>query len=161
MAAEIGRLPFRPPVRTIRPTLDRRSLDKACRPIYRRSASKILRRGANTWARARRTQMTHIVRLNVLGCVVALLLSGCTRGVQHLQVAHSPLPSPPQKREGTILLRQFHFVDERLRDHPYIGASGFWFQRPYAVKGDANLESLLTDYFSEALGAAGYQVIRE
>jgi hypothetical protein len=105
--------------------------------------------------------MTHVVRLNVLVSLVGLLLSGCM-GVMHVKVAHDPLAAPPQEREGIILLRQF--VDERMVDRRYIGIRRGGYFNPLdhvAVKGDASLESLLTDYFSAALGAAGYHVIRE
>lgn len=107
--------------------------------------------------------MTRFVYLNVLGSIVALLLSGCALGVTRVQVAHSPLTRAPQKREGTILVRQF--VDERQEDHRYIGVKrGGIFGIPMgeiAIKGDVDLQSLVTDYFVEALTEAGYDAVRE
>jgi hypothetical protein len=88
--------------------------------------------------------MTSLVRLSVLGSAVALLLSGCAFGVTKVQVAHSPLASAPQKRQGTILVRQF--VDERQEERDYIGTKrGGYLGIPWgriAIKGDVTLQSL-------------------
>jgi hypothetical protein len=49
-------------------------------------------------------------------------------------------------------------------DRRYIGIRRGGYFNPLdhvAIKGDASVESVLTDYFSAALGAAGYDVIRE
>jgi hypothetical protein len=107
--------------------------------------------------------MTGLVRLAALGSILSLLLSGCALGVTKVQVTHSPLPSSPEKRQGRILVRQF--VDERQEEHEYIGTKrGGWMGIPWghiATNGDVKIQSLLTDYFVEALIDVGYDPIRE
>lgn len=108
--------------------------------------------------------MIRLVRLSVLGSIVSVLLSGCAYfGDTKVQVAHSPLVSASQKRQGTVLVR--HFVDARQEERRYIGVNRHGILGiPYgqiAIKGDATLQSLLTDYFVEALTETGYNAIRE
>lgn len=94
--------------------------------------------------------------------VVALLLSGCALGVTPVKVRHSPLQHVENKREGTILVRQFVDNRQSKHDHRYIGTKRNGFGMPLGkigIQDGAKLEVLVTDYFAEALREVGYQVV--
>lgn len=96
--------------------------------------------------------------------VLAVLVSGCALGTSQLAVTHDPLDSIENKKEGTILVREF--VDEREPGHKgeLIGnkrnAYGMVLGS-FACGSAGQLETLLTDYFADALREAGYNAVVE
>jgi hypothetical protein len=96
--------------------------------------------------------------------VLAVLVSGCALGTSQLAVTHDPLDSIGNKREGTILVREF--VDEREPEHrgELIGnkRNGYGMVLgSFGCGGAGQLEALLTDYFADALREAGYNAVVE
>lgn len=93
--------------------------------------------------------------------VLAALVSGCALGTSHLVVMHDPLDSIENKREGTILVREF--VDKRLPEHSeFIGVKRNGYGMPLGEFGcgeSCEVEVLLTRYFARALREAGYEAV--
>lgn len=92
--------------------------------------------------------------------VIATFLSGCAFGVTNVRVAHSPFEPVTQKRDGTLLVRQF--VDSREQDRQFIGTKRNGFGMPLGnigVRDGKRTDVLLTEFFVEALQHAGYDAV--
>ena len=95
-----------------------------------------------------------------LGCALmtgsAVLTTGCAVGTTRLTVSHEQLSSVQPKRQGDVLVRPF--VDKREHTE-YIGNKrnmyGMVLGHVATQKG-VKIEELMTQYFVEALQAAGY-----
>jgi hypothetical protein len=102
-------------------------------------------------------QVNTVIAIATLG----LGIGGCVLGVTKVDVAHSPLSGEMTKREGTVLVKQFS--DGRQPGHrEHIGnkRNGFGMVLGHIGTQDGvNLEALLTRYFVEALGHAGYNAV--
>lgn len=92
----------------------------------------------------------------VLVIVLAILVNGCAVGVTRVEITHDPLDHIENKKEGSILVKQF--VDKR-EDTQHIGNKrnmfGMVLGHIGAGKG-IKIEEILTMYFAEALKEAGY-----
>lgn len=98
------------------------------------------------------------------GVLITLLIvtvSGCAIGTTRLNVAHDPLANIENKKQGTILVKQF--VDKRKEnDLTLIGnkRNGFGMVLGHVgMQEGVALDALLTKYFAEALNAAGYSTV--
>lgn len=103
---------------------------------------------------------TKTIPLILTGLLMAISLSGCAFGVTNVRVAHSPLESVAQKREGTILVQQF--VDSRKEDHQYIGTKRNGFGMPLGnigVRDGKRVDAMVTEFFVDALRHAGYDAV--
>lgn len=104
--------------------------------------------------------MRRAIALNITILPLALLLSGCAFGVTNLRVAHSPLKQIADKKSGTLIVRTF--VDNRKQDKQYIGTkrNGFGMALgDFGIRDGKHVDALVTEYFVEALQAAGYTAI--
>jgi hypothetical protein len=89
------------------------------------------------------------------------LLVGCAFGTTPIAVKHSLIVPSRSQREGVVLVRQFQ--DARPEDRrPYIGAK----RNTYgvvlgnlALPEGQQISPLLTRYFADALGKAGYTAV--
>jgi hypothetical protein len=98
--------------------------------------------------------------LILTGLLLVISLNGCAFGVTNLRVAHSPLESVAQKREGTILVQQF--VDKRKEDHQYIGTKRDGLGIPlgnFGVRDGKRVDVMITEFFVDALKHAGYDAV--
>jgi len=94
-----------------------------------------------------------------LATILAIVSSGCALGVTRVNVAHDPLAVAENKKEGNVLVKQF--IDKR-KDTRYIGNKRNMYGMVLGHIGmleGIKLESLLTEYFAEALRQAGYNAI--
>ena len=84
------------------------------------------------------------------------LLAGC--GTQRFTLKHSPLPAPPDKRDGSVSVR---FADKR-DDKQRIGVlrGGYGNKLGDIVTTD-DLETSFTKIFTEALEQVGYSVVSD
>jgi len=88
----------------------------------------------------------------------SFILTGCAIGTTELKVGHNELDPVAQQRQGKLLVHQFK--DARA-DTTYIGnkRNGFGMVLGHVgMSKGQNLETLLSDYFAEALQEAGYSV---
>jgi uncharacterized lipoprotein YajG len=94
--------------------------------------------------------------VSVLAAV--MLLGGCAAGTTEVKVSHGPLNAVSNTKEGNLLIKRF--VDNR-KETKYVGnkRNGFGMVLGHVgLHGDKSLESILTQYFAEALQEAGYTV---
>jgi len=90
---------------------------------------------------------------------LAFLAGGCAGGTTRVKINHEPLDRIQNKKEGNILVKQF--VDKR-KDTQYIGnkRNGFGMVLGHiGTEEGVKLETLLTNYFAEALKEAGYNAV--
>ena len=91
--------------------------------------------------------------------VSACFAGGCAFGTTRLKMNHGALDAVQNKKQGDILVKQF--VDKRS-DTAYIGnkRNGFGMRLGHVgMEEGVSLEKVLTDYFAEALRAAGYNAV--
>jgi hypothetical protein len=99
-----------------------------------------------------------IINLLLSASIMGILTYGCSyRAYIGLKISHEPFYNIIEnKREGNILVIQF--VDERPKK--YIAAFVYMFVDIfYVTEEGVKLETLLTNYFVEALKEVGYNVV--
>lgn len=101
----------------------------------------------------------------VLGCgllaVMAAFSMGCALGTTRLGITHAPLDAIQQKKQGNLVVHPF--VDKRPNTQ-YIGNKRNGFGMVLGHVGTAEgvkLDTLLTQYFVDALKEAGYSAVIE
>jgi len=96
------------------------------------------------------------MRLHLLYPLFALLLAGC--GTQRFTLKHSPLPTPADKRDGSLSIR---FTDKR-DDKQKIGVlrGGYGNKLGDIVTTD-DLVTSLTSIFTDVLERVGYTVVSD
>ncbi len=93
----------------------------------------------------------NIISINLALVLMLALISGCALPMRKLTITHHPLDSVPSKKQGKILVTQF--VDKRNKENlDLIG-------KRVSLQEGAKLEVVLTNFVSEALGAAGYSAV--
>jgi hypothetical protein len=101
-----------------------------------------------------------IVQMTI-GITFCIVLSNCAFGTARISLTHDPLPNPPAKRQGSVVLERF--TDERPSDQggEYIGnkRNGYGMVLGHVGLDSAKIDSVLTRYIGEALKNTGYTVI--
>lgn len=90
--------------------------------------------------------------------VFVIILGGCAVGITRVKLEHDPLNPVAQKREGTILVKEFK--DIRTQEKSYIGNKRNMFGMVLGHIGpeeNVRLTKVITRYFIEALQQAGYK----
>jgi hypothetical protein len=85
-------------------------------------------------------------------------LNGCAIGTTNALVSHNPLNMASQQRQGNIFLMKF---EDKRNVTEYIGnkRNGFGMVLGHiGIENPEKIDVLLTNYFAEALQAAGYKV---
>lgn len=104
--------------------------------------------------------LKRILRLAVCLFICAFF-GNCAFGTARITLTHEPLPNPPAKRQGTIMLERF--TDERPIDKggEYIGnkRNGYGMVLGHVALDNAKLDSVLTGFIGEALSNTGYTVV--
>ena len=107
-----------------------------------------------------RSFLKRIVQMTI-GTAICIALSNCAFGTARISLTHAPLPNPPAKRQGTVVLERF--TDERPSEQggEYIGnkRNGYGMVLGHVALDSAKLDSVLTGFIAEALKNTGYTVI--
>jgi len=104
------------------------------------------------------TTTKHFGKIIIAILLSSFILGGCAIGTTELKVGHNELEKVAQTKQGNLLISEFR---DARSDTTYIGnkRNGFGMVLGHVgLSQEQNLETILTQYFAEALQEAGYTV---